>query len=129
MLTCIHGIQRRMHEMGLPVSMLEVPILANPDHGTVAVLDDKFSNHHSIESETRILTILSVDNTEKIFCSDNCKLDTTKRLHNRFVFAFGPAQGARTTELWLVKMDQLIEEIAHIMSALVYYRNVGSRCS
>ena len=129
MLTCIRGIQTIMYEMGLPVSTLEVPILSNPDHGTVADLDDKFANHHSIESGTRILSILSDDNTEKIFCSDNFKPDITKRFRNRFVFAFFLAQGTPTTELLLVKVDKLIEEIAYIMSTLVCYPYVGSRCS
>ena len=44
------------------------------------------------------------------------------------MFAVGLALGARTTELWLVRVDQFKEEIVKSKSAFVYYPKVGSRC-
>ena len=47
MLTYIRGIQRRLHELGLPVNLFEGSIFANPESGLVAALHNKFANQKS----------------------------------------------------------------------------------
>ena len=99
MLTYIRGIQRRLHELALPVHLFESSIFANPDSGLVAALDNKFVHQQSSGLRTRSHNILTVDDIEKIFSSEHCNATPAEGFRNKLVFAVGIALGARTTEV------------------------------
>lgn len=126
MLAYVHGIQRRLREMGFNVALLTGPIFAHARDGFKAALDNKFRQQQARGALTKSHNVLTVDDVKQIFASDYCAPTTATGYRNRLIFAVGLAIGTRPTELWRLELRQFKQEVVDGKPGLVYYPVVGS---
>lgn len=72
MMVYAYGVQRRLHELGLPVNLFKGPIFGNLQTGVVPALDNKFSRQQASGAGTKSHNILTLGDIKSIFESVHC---------------------------------------------------------
>ena len=100
MFSYLGNVGRRLNELEYGINLFAGPILKDPKHGLVPVLNNRSSEQQSSGSITKPHNILTCNNMERIFDSEFCNKSNSEGFRSRLVFGVGLAIGARTTELW-----------------------------